>query len=396
VIDGAADLCLSHEIPPFPGYRALRASRVVIPQGLQTTPGFRGKVLPLAVDRLLATGASLGHVCPGGNMRTIITCAIGSLATLCVGLTGINPAWGSCSDLTIGSAPNVADNFTLSNGHNVVTLGPFYADNTTNCDEERLYVLGQTQDSNNNYHINYYDGSWTSTSSYVLGFFVDYDNNAYAWGVNSSETNVWTGSGSTWTEMSNYCGAASQVASVFETYSYTNLWANIGWSGATCSPNCAGGGDTGVPGGTGSLWLNPPNEWESASSYYGNPGMAFGTQDKVSGQQWALGQSANVWTWGLSGGTWQWLEMTTSNCTTRDDSFVQIAAKNNIVYALDSGGVVWYDDYGSNGTGGCWSKIDTSLTTAMSIATDNCAVSGGGQGLWLTTTSGTYKTCAQP
>jgi hypothetical protein len=103
-----------------------------------------------------------------------------------------------------------------------------------------------------------------------------------------------------------------------------------------------------------------------------------------------LSNDHTVWTFvsepnAPDGGAWE--QLTTESCTQRDCEFVQIAAKNNVGYALDECGVVWYKD-AADGTGvGCWAKLGSCARDVISIATDNCSGVASAHGVWGTFSS---------
>jgi hypothetical protein len=103
--------------------------------------------------------------------------------------------------------------------------------------------------------------------------------------------------------------------------------------------------------------------------------------DTLTSQAYELDSGGRIW----AGET----ELPQTACSVAPGAFVQIAAKNNIVFALDANGTVWY--YGGV-KGDCWAEVGagTKNTFAVSIATDNAA--GSLIGVWAVDESGALWT----
>jgi hypothetical protein len=110
-------------------------------------------------------------------------------------------------------------------------------------------------------------------------------------------------------------------------------------------------------------------------------GYTFGaaqlTTDSILGVLYGLDANGVVWTYQSNFP----YELPTSQCgSSAELFFVQIAAKNGIVFALNSPGTVWYFTTAAN----CWAKVGTMSDFAYSIATDN----GDFTGVWASDTDG--------
>jgi hypothetical protein len=108
--------------------------------------------------------------------------------------------------------------------------------------------------------------------------------------------------------------------------------------------------------------------------------------DAVIPTLYALDSGGNVWYSASTTAPVGWQELATTRCGGATQTFVQIAAKNGVVYGLGAEGKVWF--YRPTVLSApCWTQVG-SKAFAVSIATDN----GDTTGVWATDTSGNIWT----
>lgn len=117
---------------------------------------------------------------------------------------------------------------------------------------------------------------------------------------------------------------------------------------------------------------NPP----STNPGEGGVGGVQLTIDAVTHDSYLLDANGRIWSAG---------EISDSQCSSGTVVFVQIAAKNGVIYGLDEHGTVWY--YGGV-KGACWAEVGNGAKTAfaVSIAADNAA--GSGTEIWASDNRG--------
>jgi len=251
-------------------------------------------------------------------------------------------------------------------GANAITIAPVYVyDSGLQESKFHLFVLVAANASGNNREVQTYSsltGDWAVLTDSTGG-------TVYAWGITTDTSNgaFWgwthfsgTGGGQIWTN-----DGASSISEQ-SGLNYTSIAAvdSLAIFASTLT-------DIGVDSHLVAYGYVPDGYWQDSEvdAYQV-------TADSINGTIYALQSNGQIeiWEGGDEG------SITDGKCGGGTITFVQIAAKNNIIYGLNSLGTIFYYTYSAN----CWSQVGSKTDFAYSIATDN----GDLTGVWASDASG--------
>ena len=256
-------------------------------------------------------------------------------------------------------------------GSNAITIAPVYVyDTSLEAVKFHLFVLVANAPSGNNRAVQTYSSltnAWTDVTNSTGG-------QVYVWGITTDSSN---GAFWGWTHFSSTGGGQIWTSDGASSITLQAGWPGFSSAAAVDSLEVLATNltDIGLDSYLVAHGFMPGNNWQDS----GVPGYQV-TADSIYGSIYVLESGGRVWIY--EGG--DEVEITNAKCGGGTLSFVQIAAKNGIIYGLDSSRTVHYYTYATN----CWAQVGTKTGFAYSIATDN----GDFAGVWASDGSGNIWT----
>jgi hypothetical protein len=351
------------------------------------------------------------------SFRKEMAVAVAACVSILLAIVEKNAMAASWSQFTTASPPAVWDAPRgLGVDYNNITLLPYFIENPGGLNPGQwdgvLLLLGTGTNPNGNGTHKLYYGSWTPNGEgdgFALNAFEQNcsseDTCAYLNGVagNGAAANGdffgWGGGGFYYNLGDpNPNATYSNVGSNLTSLAQLSDGAFLGTITISTTSGGCGSGDGYPQGNCIFEYQYQGGGMDGFSAWSGRDGWGGEqlTMDQVNGTIYLLDNFGGVWQYYYvtPGGPWEMLGLAgvettgeVGNCAGGFTSFFQIAAKNNNVYGLSTGGHTWTYDPADD----CFSENDNnpSGVSFHSIAADNCASPcTGGAKLWASDGSG--------